>query len=42
MPHLLVLGIIYPVSLLEHFKSLAFGHNTVIMLAEGRPLVTDF
>ena len=28
MPHLLVPGIRYPVSLLECFKTLAFGHNT--------------
>ena len=28
MPHLLIPGIRCPVSLLEHFKTLAFGHNT--------------
>ena len=42
MPQLLVPGIRYPVSLLECFKTLAFGYNTVILLAEGRRLVTDF
>ena len=42
MPHLLVPGSRYPVSLLERFKTLAFGHNTAILLAEGRRLVADF
>ena len=42
MPHLLVPGIRCPVSSLEHFKTLTFGHNTVILPAEGRRLVVDF
>ena len=42
MPHLLVPGIRCPVSSLEHFKTLTFGHNTVILPVEGRRLVADF
>ena len=42
MPHLLIPGSRYPVSLLERFKTLAFSHNTVILLAEGMSLVADF
>ena len=42
MQHLLVPGSTYPVSLLEGFKTLAFGHYKAILLAEGRRLVTDF
>ena len=42
MPDLLVPGIRCPVSSLEHFKTLTFGHNTEILPAEGRRLVADF
>ena len=41
MPHLLVPKSRYPVSWLERFKALAFGHNTAILLGEGRHLVAD-
>ena len=42
MLHLLAPGSRYPVSLLERFKTLAYGHNTAILLVEGRHLVADF
>ena len=42
MPHLLVPGSRSPVSLLERFKTLAFDHNTAILLAEGKHLIADF
>ena len=42
MPHFLAPGSRYPVSLLERFKTLAFSHNTAILLAERRRLVADF